>query len=315
MPSILSHHSTNATKVLLIGDSGTGKTGALASLVLAGYKLRIMDLDNGLDVLKNYLTDSSSSYAKELTRLKIDLEEAVQYVTLTEHMKSVNGNMIPVKATVWNRAMNIMTRWKDGDVDLGEPRKWDRNHIVVIDSLTMLSTAALNWIQSLNGRLGNFVTGYDSQRDIGQAQTQLERFLQLLYDDEFNPNVVVISHIMYRDPESAGRGPSVGADGKAIASTTFTTQRGYPSSLGRALAPRIPRYFNNVLQTETEGSGQSTRRKIYTVPQGTVSLKSSAPMRVQASYDIADGMVKFFTAVRGPTITMGFNPATSPSAE
>ena len=36
------------TKCILLGDSGTGKTGALASLVKAGYKLRVLDLDNKL---------------------------------------------------------------------------------------------------------------------------------------------------------------------------------------------------------------------------------------------------------------------------
>lgn len=293
MPSISSHHSTNSTKLMLIGDSGTGKTGALASLVTAGFKLRILDLDNGLDVLKNYLTDASGPYAGEIKAKQIDLDEAVKFVTITEVMKTINGNVRPAKATVWSRAMNQLVQWKDGDLDLGEPRRWDRKTIVVIDSLTMLSAAALNWVQSLNGRLGSFEVGYDSQRDIGQAQTQIERFLQMLYDDDFNPNVIVISHIMYRDPESAG--PRT--QGNATP-TSFSTQKGYPSSLGRALAPRIPRYFNNILLSETEGSGQATKHKIYTIPQGTVNLKSSAPLRVKASYPLGLALAEFFKAVQ-----------------
>lgn len=300
MPSISEHHSSNATKLMLIGDSGTAKTGALASLVAAGYKLRILDFDNGLDVLRSYLLDEGSPYLREIHAKKIDLSEAVKYLTITEHMKSIQGNIVPVKATVWNRAMNALARWKDGEEDLGEPRRWGRDTIVVLDSLTMLSFGALNWVQSLNGRLGSFAVGYDSQRDIGQAQTQLERLLQALYDDDFNPNVIVISHIMFRDPESAGKPqPGVDANGKATVSSTFSTQKGYPSSLGRALAPRIPRYFNNVLQSEVEGSGQSAKRRIYTVPQGSISLKSSAPVRVKPSYPVETALADFFLAVRG----------------
>ena len=77
MPPIGSHQSTNSTKLMLLGESGAGKSGALASLVTAGYKLRILDFDNGLDTLKNYLTDPTSAYAKEILAKGIDLNEAV----------------------------------------------------------------------------------------------------------------------------------------------------------------------------------------------------------------------------------------------
>jgi len=54
MPKLGDHQSKSTTKMLFVGDSGAGKTGALASLAAAGYHLHIMDLDNGLDVLNNY---------------------------------------------------------------------------------------------------------------------------------------------------------------------------------------------------------------------------------------------------------------------
>ena len=55
MPSLAQHQSNEFTKLLIEGDSGSGKTGALASLVGAGYKLRILDMDNGLDSLKSFV--------------------------------------------------------------------------------------------------------------------------------------------------------------------------------------------------------------------------------------------------------------------
>jgi hypothetical protein len=46
--------------MLAIGDSKAGKTGALVSLVQAGYKLAIiLDLDNLLDVLAGYINQKS----------------------------------------------------------------------------------------------------------------------------------------------------------------------------------------------------------------------------------------------------------------
>ena len=52
MPNLSNHQSSSElVKLLFIGDSGTAKTGALVSLVKAGYHLRIIDFDNGLDAL------------------------------------------------------------------------------------------------------------------------------------------------------------------------------------------------------------------------------------------------------------------------
>ena len=52
MTSLAKHPSNDLVKLLLIGDAKSGKTGSLVSLVQAGYKLRILDFDNLLDILK-----------------------------------------------------------------------------------------------------------------------------------------------------------------------------------------------------------------------------------------------------------------------
>ena len=75
MPPLSKHQSGCATKMLLLGDSGAGKTGALASLAQAGYNLRILDLDSGVDVLRNLLGDNAAAN--------------VESVTLTDPMKPV----------------------------------------------------------------------------------------------------------------------------------------------------------------------------------------------------------------------------------
>ena len=86
MPALKDHHSSSTTKLLFVGDSGAGKTGALASLADAGYKIRILDLDNGVDVLRDLLT--SGKYSKSAI-------ENVDYVTITETMKNQGGKLIP----------------------------------------------------------------------------------------------------------------------------------------------------------------------------------------------------------------------------
>ena len=69
-------------KMLLIGDTGSGKTGALASLAKAGYKLHILDFDNGVPVIASYLNEA------ELKTVEVEV--------LTDKMKVLpNGQVIP----------------------------------------------------------------------------------------------------------------------------------------------------------------------------------------------------------------------------
>lgn len=61
MASIKEHTSADVTKLLLVGDSGSGKTAALASLANAGKNLRILDYDDGLSILPDLLTPEGVS--------------------------------------------------------------------------------------------------------------------------------------------------------------------------------------------------------------------------------------------------------------
>lgn len=282
MPPLSEHHSTQTTKLLFIGDSGSGKTGALASLADAGYNLRVLDLDNGLDVLTNLLRDPGSRYKREAL-------ERVTFVTLTDSMKkTASGQLVPHKARVWQNAMDMLTHWRepagkgeDGKPtwtgDLGPITSWTPQDVLVVDSLTMLSTAALNFILSMNARLGS---GRVEQGDWYQGQQLIEGMLQMLYDEAVRCNVIVISHIKFIGEEN---GP----------------QHGYPSTLGQALPPKVGRYFNSILLARSTGSGSNRTRKIFTSPQGLVELKNTAPLRVKESYGIETGLAEYFRDVRG----------------
>lgn len=85
MTKLSDHHSSKIFKSLYIGDSSVGKTGSLVSLVKAGYFLRILDLDNGLDVLKQYII-------KECP----DKINNVDYETRRDKYKSTAGGPIVV---------------------------------------------------------------------------------------------------------------------------------------------------------------------------------------------------------------------------
>ena len=77
--------------MMLIGDNGSGKSGAVASLADAGYNIRMLDLDNGIDVLASLLKDPKAGY-------KRDALDRAEYDTITDQRKHVNAHRPPPQA-------------------------------------------------------------------------------------------------------------------------------------------------------------------------------------------------------------------------
>ena len=272
MAKLAAHQSAVTTKMLFIGDSGAGKTGALASLAGAGYNLRILDLDSGLDVLANLLRDPKGPYGP-------DALGRVEYETITDKMRVSGKRLVPGKATVWERTISMLENWKMGEgaeaQSLGGITSWTPQDVLVIDSLTMLSTAALNFVLAMNARLGQQA----HQSDWYQGQQLIEGLLQTLYDDNVKCNVIIISHIAY-----------IGEDNGPV--------HGYPNTLGKALPPKVGRYFNSILMARTQGTGSAQKRKIFANSVGTVELKNTSPLKVKSEYPLETGLADYFRDVR-----------------
>lgn len=270
MPDLADHPSSRITKLLVMGDPGSGKTGALASLAHAGYNLRIVDLDNGLDVLKNVLMDPKSPYDKEAYK-------RVKYVTITEKALKISargGMEIPAGATVWNRLSQTLNNFEG----LGPISKWTERDVLILDSMTLAGIAAFNFAKTTNLPAPG-QKSVDSRMTYFHAQSYLEYLMQCLYADDVGCNIIVNSHITF-----------IGDENEVL--------HGYPTTIGRALSGKIGRYFNSVLHMKTEGRNH----RLYTVPLAVkVELKSSAPLRVKDSYDIKFGLAEYLRDVQGGT--------------
>lgn len=286
MPAFSSLLKSHPVKMLCIGDSGGGKTGALASLVKAGYRLRVLDCDNGLEILAQVL---SREAPEKLTGLHSSGEPWVHAIQCFEPMKAIAGKALVERAAAFAKAMNALTRWKEDDIDLGSPSSWGPDVVLVIDSLTFLSRYAMNVVLELNRRLN----AHPWQSDWGQAQKLIEDLLGLLYSQGFNTNVIVNCHITYIGRETE----SLNDKGEVV--TREEDVKAYPMSLGRALSPKIGAYFNHALMAASEGSGPATKRKLYTNTQGLVQLKTPAPGAVKYSYPIESGLAEYFETIRG----------------
>lgn len=268
MPKLSNHQSNEYTKLLIEGDSGSGKSGSLASLVKAGYKLRILDWDNGLEPLKQFILRDSPD--------KID---NVEFVTLRDVRKATAEGPIVTAPKAFIKGIKLLDRWKytneDGtETDLGVPAEWGPDCILVIDSLTFMSDAAFDFREPLapKSRDGK----YDMRAVYGDAQGAIENVLALLTSESFRTNVIVISHIKYVD----------NPDG---------TKKGYPTAVGSALSPVIPRYFNSVALCQTSAGGTRT---IQTQATAMIDLKNPKPFAMAKSYPIETGLADFFAVLR-----------------
>lgn len=287
MPGISKRDNSAPIKLLFIGASSSGKTGALISLAEAGYNLRVLDFDNGTDILRDYATNPKSQY-------KIpEPDQRIQYVTLTDKMKPIGTDVICQQATAWPKMVKLLGDWKDDDVSLGPVASWGEQDILVIDSLWAAATAALHYHLSMQGALLKKRTQNEGRRDIYAVHQLIRPLLEMLYSTSIKCNVIVITHITYNNEE--GIKPQIDPEKP----TEAPNKEGFPAALGRALGPEIPKYFNNMLVAKTENLETGGLHWIHTTPTSSINAKSSAPLRVEKRYKLATGLADYFKAVKG----------------
>ncbi len=300
-------------KIILIGESGSGKTGALMALICAGYKLRMIDTDNGARTLRGLL-DPRYPYRAYIESQGIDLNEAVSIIPIATNMKlrSVsrrlpNGNsaseriLAPVDAKAWDRIVSQLEHWRDPETGLddGYFASWTDKHVLAIDSFTTVSRQAYYYTQELNGHLGAREEGNTHLRDLNGAQSTLRRFLEMIYDPSVLCNVVIVCHIQRID-DSRGYNQSPEQvrmqDPEAVIEV-----KGFPASVGVALSKRVGIYFNDSFTVRQDGSGRNVKQKIVTTPTTIdgVNIAAKKSAFLDPEYDVKTGLAEIFAALRG----------------
>jgi len=300
----------DGAKIAYIGKSGAGKTGSLASLVAAGYKLRILNTDKNTNILTSLLWDPRYPYRAYCESKGIDLSTAVHTINIDIPMRLATVSrkvgqtttterlLAPKNGNSWYECIDALQDWHDGTKNqpdyfsFGHVESWDKDVVLVIDAFSKMAKMAYYNVQSLNGRLGARDEGREYQRDIGGAQRMLERFLEWLASESIKCNVILISHVTWVD-ESRGFGQS---PQQMEMKGEGSDPDGLPMAIGRALSPMIGSYFGDVFVARQSGSGVSTSREISTVSTDGVLCKNSAFMN--AKYSIRSGLAEIFAALR-----------------
>jgi hypothetical protein len=259
MPA-LSDFSREFVKIMLIGHSGSGKTGALTSLAKAGYRLRILDLDAGLDALINHVEAECPNAAAN-----------IDFMSFRDSYKiGPAGPQVSGAPKAFVNAVRSLDKWEDDST----PSDWGADTILVIDSLTNLGRAAFAWAKQMNP------ASKEPRQWYMAAQSALEDVIATATGADFRTNLIITSHI----------------DLRSMPDGTF---QGFATAIGQALGPKIPRYFNTMVALEAKGQGKNVKRVLRTVPTSTLTLKNPAPMKIEAEYPIETGLATLFSKLSG----------------
>lgn len=253
MPTLDNHASSLYTKVLYIGDSSSGKTGSLVSLLKDGYSMRILDMDNGLTALKLFGKAAGADLS------------LVEYETYRdEYVSGKAGPKLKGQPKAFVDAMAKLTEWSE----INDPMC-----ITVVDSLTFLGKTAMNWAQGMNP------TAKDPRQWFYTAQKAVESVLALLTSEAYKQNLIVISHVNYKEVMEG-------------------VHKGYPSAVGSALGPTVASYFDTLILAEASGSGTNVRRRIKTLPTGVIDLKMPTS-GIDKELPLETGLATIFAELKG----------------
>lgn len=173
MPTLDEQVADEYLKLLYIGDSGTGKTGSLTSLLADGYKFKILDMDNGLQTLAQYARAAGLPLSN------------IEYATYRDIYRSTPaGPMLKGQPKAFTEALSKMTEWSTIE---------DSNTIFVLDSLTRYGKYAYEWAKGMNPTAKEGRTWYN----VGQRA--VEDTLAMLTGEQFKMHVIVISHVNYKE--------------------------------------------------------------------------------------------------------------------
>lgn len=228
----------SGVNVLLMGPAGTGKTHSIGTLVDSGLEVFYLALESGLESLLGYYTDNGKPIPDNLHWHVLEAPKS-NFSTLLDSATKINQLSLESLAKMQdpNRgkhnqfislltALNNFTDHRTGEV-FGPVNEWGTDRVLVIDALTGLGKAAMSLV--IGGK------PVRNQSDWGIAQNQLEVLLEMLCN-QCPCHFVLLAHVERETDQVLG-------GVKLMVST-----------LGRALAPKIPAMFSDVILTVRQGT-------------------------------------------------------------
>ena len=223
--------------VLLMGPAGTGKTHSIGTLVDAGIEVFYLGLEPGLEALLGYYTDRGQKIPDNLHWHMLKAPTA-SFMELLDNAQKINtlsldslAKMADPNRSKHNRFIELLTALNNFPCDrtgqsFGPVNTWTPSRALVIDGMAGIGQCAMSLV--IGGK------AVKSQSDWGIAQDQVEKLLRMLCDS-CPCHFVLLSHVERETDQILG-------------GVKLTV-----STLGRALAPKIPPMFSDVILTVRTG--------------------------------------------------------------
>jgi hypothetical protein len=224
--------------VLLMGPAGTGKTHSIGTLVDSGIECFYLGLEPGLESLLGYWTDKSKEVPANLRWHILEAPKA-SFADFLESATKVNtmpleslAKMADPKRSNHNHFIKLITALNNFPDDrtgekFGCVDSWSTDKALIIDGLGGVTRAAMSMV--VGGK------AVKSQMDWGIAQDQVEKIVRM-WTDNCRCHFVMLAHVE-RETDAVLGGVKI-----------------MVSSLGKALGPKLPPMFSDVILTAREGA-------------------------------------------------------------
>jgi hypothetical protein len=224
--------------VLLMGPAGTGKTHSIGTLVDSGVEVFFLALESGMESLMGYYTDQKKEIPANLHWHRLKAPQA-SFLELMDAATKINTLSLDSIAKMQdpnrgkhNSFISLLTALNDFPDDrtgqkFGAVNSWGPSRALVIDGLTGIGQAAMSLV--IGGK------PVRNQSDWGIAQDQVEKLLRMLCD-ACACHFVLLSHVE-REVDAV------------LGGTKLMT-----ATLGKALAPKIPSMFSDVILAVRQGT-------------------------------------------------------------
>lgn len=283
MASGASLHGKSPVRMLLVGYPGAGKTGAIASLVNAGFKVRLLDFEGNFQPLLEYADE--------------DKLPNVDILTFQDSMRMGQKMIEPAGIpTAFNDALKAMQHWKyveDGkETDLGKSSEWGPDTVVVVDSLTAMGEASLRRSTAMMNKTPANMT----QAVWGAAVADQVNFIKLLTKQKNNFHLIVLGHLQMisagdfinTGDEDAVKDAKLEAIGNSLIPTKL-----FPKAVTKNLSQTIHKEFSSMILAERKLKLGATKRVLRTNTGMEVDTKMPAK-NASGEYPLETGLATIF---------------------
>lgn len=224
--------------VMLMGPAGTGKTYSLGTLADAGVELFYLGLEPGLESLLAYWTDRGKEIPANVHWHVMEAPKA-SFMELMDSANKINTMQLDTLAKLQDpnrskhnqfiKLLEVLNDFPDDRTGnkFGCVDTWGPNRALAVDGMAGLARAAMSLV--VGGK------PVRNQSDWGISQDQVEKIVRL-WTDNCRCHFVLLAHVE-REQDAILGGIKL-----------------MVSTLGKALAPKLPCMFSDVILTERAGA-------------------------------------------------------------